>query len=39
MHNDCESDYEELLKISGTSTIQIKRIKQLAIEMCKTVNI
>ena len=30
--------YETLLKISGTSTMQIKRIKQLAIEIFKTVN-
>ena len=38
IHNDYESDYEILLKISGTSTMQIKRIKQLAIEIFKTVN-
>ena len=37
-HNHYDSDYETLLKISGTSTMQIKRIKQLAIEICKTVN-
>ena len=29
---------ETLLKINGTSTMQIKRIKQLAVEMFKTVN-
>ena len=28
---------ETLLKINGTSTMQIKRIKQLAVEMFKTV--
>ena len=33
-----DSDYETLLKISGTSTMQIKRIKQLVIEMFKTAN-
>ena len=38
IHNDYVSDYETLLKISGTSTMQIKRIKQLAIEIFKTVN-
>ena len=38
-HNDYDSDYETLFKISGTSTRQIKRIKQLAIEILKTVNI
>ena len=38
IHNDYDSDYETLLKISGTPTIQIKRIKQLAIEIFKTVN-
>ena len=37
-HNDYDSDYETLLKISGTPTMQIKRIKQLAIEIFKTVN-
>ena len=38
IHNDCDSDYETLLKISGTFTMQIKTIKQLAIEIFKTVN-
>ena len=38
IHNDYDSDYETLLKISETSTMQIKRIKQLAIEIFKTVN-
>ena len=28
---------ETLLKINGTSTMQIKRVKQLAVEMFKTV--
>ena len=36
--NDYNSDYETLLKISGTSTIQIKRMKQLGIKILKTVN-
>ena len=38
IHNDYDSDYETLLKISGTPTMQIKRIKQLAMEIFKTVN-
>ena len=38
IHNDYDSDYETLLKISGTPTMQIKRIKQLAIKIFKTVN-
>ena len=38
IHNDYDSDYETLLKSSGLSTMQIKRIKQLAIEIFKTVN-
>ena len=38
IHNDYDSNYETLLKISRTSTMQIKRIKQLAIEIFKTVN-
>ena len=38
IHNDYDSDYETLLKISETSTMQIKRIKQLVIEIFKTVN-
>ena len=37
IHNDCGSDYETVLKISGTSTMQLKEIKQLAIEIFKTV--
>ena len=36
--NEYDSDYEALLKISATSTMQIKRIKQLAKEISKTVN-
>ena len=35
---DYDSDYETLLKISGTFTMQIKWIKQLAIEIFRTVN-
>ena len=38
IHNDCDSDYETLSKISGTFTMEIKRIKQLDIEIFKTVN-
>ena len=38
INNDYDSDYETLLKNSGTSTMQIKRMKQLAIEIFKTVN-
>ena len=38
IHNDYDSDHEALLKISGTFTMQIKRIKQLAIVIFKTVN-
>ena len=38
IHNDYDSDYETLLKISGTPTMYIKRIKQLAIEIFKTVD-
>ena len=35
MQNDYDSDYETLLKISETSTMQIRRIKQLAIKIFK----
>ena len=38
IHNDYDNDYETLSKISGTSTMEIKRIKQLDIEIFKTVN-
>ena len=38
IHNDYDNDYETLSKISGTSTMEIKRIKQLDIEISKTVN-
>ena len=38
IRNDYDSDYETLSKICGTSTMQIKKIKQLAIEIIKTVN-
>ena len=33
IHNDYDSDYGTHLKISGTSTMQVKEIKQLAIEL------
>ena len=33
IHNGYDRDYETLLKISGTSAMQIKRIKQLAIKI------
>ena len=36
--NDYNSDYETLLKISGTSTIQIKKMKQLGIKIFETIN-
>ena len=36
--NDYDSGYETLLKISGTSTMHMERMKQLAIEIFKTVN-
>ena len=38
IHNDYDNDYETLSKISGTFTMEIKRIKQLDIEIFKTVN-
>ena len=38
IHNNYDSDYETIFKINGTSTMQIKRVKQLAVEMFKTVN-
>ena len=38
IHNDYDCVYETLLKFSGTPTMQIKRIKQLAIEIFKTAN-
>ena len=38
IHNGYDSDYKTVLKIKGTSTMQIKRITQLAIEIFKTVN-
>ena len=38
IHNDYDSGYEILLKISVTSTMQIKRIRQLAIGIFKTGN-
>ena len=36
MQNDYDSNYETLLKISETPTMQMRRIKQLAIEIFKT---
>ena len=38
IHNDSDSGYETLLTISGKSTMQISKRKQLAIEIFKTVN-
>ena len=38
IHNDYDSGFETLSKISGTSTMQIKRIYQSATEIFKTVN-
>ena len=38
IYNGYDSDYDTLLKISGTCTMHIRRIKQLAIEIFKTAN-
>ena len=38
IYNGYDSDYDTRLKISGTCTMQIRRIKQLAIEIFKTAN-
>ena len=38
IHNDCESDYKDLLEMCGKPTMNIKRIKQLTIKIFKTVN-
>ena len=36
--NDYNSDYKDLLEITKTSTMEIKRLRTLAIEVFKTVN-
>ena len=38
LHNDFDSDYAELLKRSGKATMEIKRLRYLALEIFKTVN-
>ena len=38
LHNDFASDYAELLKKSGKATMEIKRLRCLALEIFKTVN-
>ena len=38
LHNDFASVYAELLKKSGTVTMEIKRLRCLALEMFKTIN-
>ena len=38
LHSDFASDYAELLKKSGKSTMEIKRLRCLALEIFKTVN-
>ena len=36
--NDCEISYEELLSTSATSSKNVKRLRALCIELCKTIN-
>ena len=38
LHNDFGSDYAEFLKKSGKTTMEIKRLRCLALEIFKTVN-
>ena len=38
LHNDFASDYAELLKKLGKATMEIKRLRCLALEIFKTVN-
>ena len=38
LHNDFASDYAELLQKSGKATMEIKRLRCLALEIFKTVN-
>ena len=38
LHSDFASDYAELLKKSGKATMEIKRLRCLAMEVFKTVN-
>lgn len=37
IHKGCDNDYGSILEMGGKRTIEIKRIKKLAIEMSKTV--
>ena len=38
LHNDYKSDYSTLLKISGSVTMEVKRMKYLCVEIYKTLN-
>ena len=38
IHNDFQSSSEELLSITGTVSLHIKRMKFMACEVCKIVN-
>ena len=38
LHNDFASDYDELLKQSGKPTMEVKRLRCLALEIFRTVN-
>ena len=36
--NDYNSDYKDLLEITKTSTMEVKRLRTLALEVFKTLN-
>ena len=38
LHNDFASDYAELSKKSGKATMEVKRLRCLALEIFRTVN-
>ena len=38
LYNDFSSDYESILNKSGKSTMELKRLRTLALEVFKTVN-
>ena len=38
LYNDFSSDYASILKKSGKSTMEVKRLRTLALEVYKTVN-
>ena len=38
MHNDYSSDYQTLLKLSKKPSVEIKRLRNLTLEIFKTVN-